>query len=237
MVGVAQAEGLLGGVCVAWLVSWLGCWRVCLRCALEAQGNDGGGCSDTRFAWPQGLGCWLVGLRWALTDQGKMGGAVVLALLSPQLFKMDWGGCRGAHYARPSGSGCWRNGLRCALAVREEDEGGADVLARAARSRPNGVMGGDSGTGSAWRSGSGLKPRLALGWARCWGSVVGALVLAPALWCWRGRDSTIKMRWKVEGGGGRGEHKEGERHGGGCGGGVIYLSTNTFLDIIINVFI
>jgi hypothetical protein len=53
--------------------------------------------------------------------------------------------------------------------------------------------------------------RLTLGWAHWWGGVVGASVvgwwqgggnvtaLAPACWCWRERDPTINMRWKVEG--------------------------------------
>ena len=65
-----------------------------------------------------------------------------------------------------------------------------------------GLRWGVGGSASAGLLQVGIGVGVLLGWC-CWDDVI-VTVLDPGCWCRRGRDPTINMMWKVEGGRGEG---------------------------------
>ncbi len=171
------------------------------RCLAHFAGGPGqswGGGSSACFARVARLAL-LVRVGEVL---GVGGGAAVHALLASLA-------CTRPHWR---GVGGWGGGSSACFAR----------VARLALVRVGGVLGvvvrwrGNGQQRWGWRWGGHFSGVVFMG-RRRWriGGGRGVVtVLAPARWCWRGRDPTINKRWKVEGGSG-GRQK---RHGVGGGG-------------------
>jgi hypothetical protein len=165
--------------------------------ALSGWRRRGGvGGAATRAKVGGGSGAWLVlgsgrhvGSRCALAAQGEGGGggADASAHVAACFARVAWlalvgiGGVLGVVRGRGNRRQCWSVG------------GGASAL---------GLRWGVGGcaSGGLLQVGVGVG---ALAGRCCWGGGV-VTALAPAYWCRRGRDPTINMRWKVEGGMGEG---------------------------------